>query len=218
MNAVWLAVTVLLFGGLRRAERPWSRGWALPVAAVALWGGLNVFGVPPAAYSAATGLLTFWLGPATVAMAVPLVRHWPAIARRWPRVLVGVGAGAAVSTGIAALLSWWWGLGPLWRSVLPHTATTPIALPLVAALGGTPALGAVATVLTGLVGSLIGPAGLGRMGIQDPLAQGVALGAASSGIGTARALAESPAMGAVAGLAMALAGLAVTAMVLPWAR
>jgi len=213
---LWLAVTLGAYVLARGLERGRTKGWALPVAAVGLWLLVRANGVPPASYETATRPLTFLLGPATVALAVPLVRHWPLVARRWRRVMLGVTLGAGVSSATAGLLTAWWGPPGFWRTLLPHSATTPIALPLVTSLGGSPQLAAVATVLTGLLGSVLGPGGLVRFGIRDPLAPGIALGTASSGIGTARALQQGSMMGAVAGLAMALSGVVITLLCLPY--
>lgn len=212
----WVALTVGLYVLARRGERGRLRGWGLVATAGALWVALRLTGTPPVRYSQALAPVTFLLAPATVALAVPLVRHWPLLAARGRRMVAAIAVGGLVSSFSAALLSVGVGLPGLWRTLLPHSATTPIALPLVAALGGSAELGAVATVLTGLIGSLVGPAGLARVGIRDRVAQGVALGTASSGIGTARAWREAPEMGAAAGLAMALSGVAIALLCLPF--
>jgi len=68
--------------------------------------------------------------------------------------------------------------------------------------------------LTGVLGAMVGPWVLTRMGIDAPAARGVALGTAGHGIATARALEESEVTGAFSGLAMGLNALA-TAVLLP---
>jgi putative effector of murein hydrolase len=55
---------------------------------------------------------------------------------------------------------------------------------------------------------------LDRLNIADPRARGLALGVASHGIGTARALQEGETAGAFSGLAMGLNGV-VTALLVP---
>ena len=69
------------------------------------------------------------------------------------------------------------------------------------------------------VHAALGPVLLDALGIRDQAARGFALGTASHGIGTARALRESEVAGAISGLAMGLNALA-TAIILPliWAR
>jgi putative effector of murein hydrolase len=55
-------------------------------------------------------------------------------------------------------------------------------------LGGLPSLTAVLVILTGILGAMLGPPLLDGLGIRDWRARGLAIGTASHGIGTARAL------------------------------
>ena len=61
---------------------------------------------------------------------------------------------------------------------------------------------------------MLGPVLLNLLGIRDWAARGVAMGTASHGIGTARALQVNEIAGAFSGLAMGLNALA-TALLLP---
>jgi putative effector of murein hydrolase len=81
-------------------------------------------------------------------------------------------------------------------------------------LGGLPSLTAVLVILTGIVGAMLGPLVLNLIGVRDWAARGLAMGTASHGIGTARALQVSEVAGAFSGLAMGLNALA-TAILLP---
>ena len=88
-----------------------------------------------------------------------------------------------------------------------------VALPVSEQIGGLPSLTAVVTILAGIVGAVIGPWLLTLVGVRDPRARGLALGAVSHGIGTSRALHESPTEGAFSGLSMALSALATSVVV-----
>jgi putative effector of murein hydrolase len=102
-------------------------------------------------------------------------------------------------------------------SIVPKSVTAPVAMGISQALGGIPSLAAVLAILTGMLGASIGPAVLDRLGVTDPLARGLAMGTAAHGQGTARALQESDAAGAFAGLAMGVAALAMAVLMpLPW--
>jgi putative effector of murein hydrolase len=81
-------------------------------------------------------------------------------------------------------------------------------------IGGLSALTAVAVVLTGITGAVIGDLILNSLHIHDEKARGIALGVAAHGIGTAHAMQKSRVSGAFAAMAMALNGL-LTAMLLP---
>jgi putative effector of murein hydrolase len=80
-------------------------------------------------------------------------------------------------------------------------------------LGGLPSLTAVLVILTGILGAMLGPPLLNRLGITDWAARGLAIGVASHGIGTARALQVNEIAGAFAGLGMGLNALATSILV-----
>ena len=81
-------------------------------------------------------------------------------------------------------------------------------------LGGLPSLTAVFVIITGVVGAMLGPMILNLLGVRSWAARGLAIGTASHGIGTARALQVNEIAGAFSGLAMGLNALA-TAILLP---
>ena len=75
-------------------------------------------------------------------------------------------------------------------------------------------LTAAIVILTGIIGAMLGPLILNLLKIKDWSARGLAIGTASHGIGTARALQVNEVAGAFSGLAMGLNALA-TAILLP---
>ena len=86
---------------------------------------------------------------------------------------------------------------------------------LIGPLGlGLPSLTAVAVILTGIIGAMLGTGLLRLIRVRDSRASGLAIGVASHGIGTARALQVSQVAGAFSGLAMGLNALA-TALLVP---
>jgi putative effector of murein hydrolase len=97
-------------------------------------------------------------------------------------------------------------------SMAPKSVTTPISMEVSRMLGGVPELTAVLTVLAGLIGSVVGPWVLRRVGVKNDLAVGAAMGTSSHGIGTARMIRESELAGGVSGLSMALAGIVTSVM------
>ncbi|MDH5750011.1 MAG: LrgB family protein, partial [Rhodospirillales bacterium] len=83
------------------------------------------------------------------------------------------------------------------------------------ATGGIPSLTAVLVILTGIIGAVLGTWTLNLIRVKDWRARGLAVGTASHGIGTARALQVNEVAGAFSSLAMGLNGLA-TAVLLPF--
>ncbi|CTQ67710.1 LrgB family protein [Roseibium alexandrii] len=157
----------------------------------------------------------FMLGPATVALALPLYRQLERVRRSSIAILASLLAGsltAAISAvGIAALFG---ASKETLVSLAPKSVTAPVAMGISEQLGGLPSLTAVLVILTGITGAALGPLLLNLMGVKDMAARGLAIGTASHGIGTARALQVSELAGAFSGLAMGLNALA-TATLLP---
>ena len=69
-------------------------------------------------------------------------------------------------------------------------------------------------ILTGVIGAMLGTYTMNALGVRNWAARGFAMGTASHGLGTARALQVNETAGAFAGLAMGLNALA-TAVLLP---
>jgi predicted murein hydrolase (TIGR00659 family) len=157
----------------------------------------------------------FLLGPATVALAIPLYRQFDRVKRSALAILTSIITGSLTASLTAVALVRLLGGG--WNtavSIAPKSVTAPVAMGISEQLGGLPSLTAVLVILTGIIGAMLGPPLLNLMGIRDWAARGVAIGTASHGIGTARALQINDVAGAFSGLAMGLNALA-TAVLLP---
>jgi putative effector of murein hydrolase len=131
------------------------------------------------------------------------------------RVLVPICVGGA----LAPVLSWTclYLLNTplnLQMTVLVKSITTPLAMDAAGAIGGIPALAAVFVISTGIVGAICGPALFALIGVNNPAAQGTALGAVSHAIGTARAISIGEQCTAFATLALCVNGIA-TSLILP---
>ncbi len=185
------------------------------IAVAALAGVLVASETPYATYFDGARFVHFLLGPATVALAVPLYRQFDRVRRSAPAILTALLAGSLTAAASAVGVGWLLGAtGTALVSLAPKSATAPIAMGIAETLGGLPSLTAVLVILTGIVGSIFGTAVLRLVRVRDQRAAGFAIGLASHGIGTARALQLSDVAGAFSGLAMGLNGLA-TAILLP---
>lgn len=164
--------------------------------------------IPYSEYVPAKDLMTALLGPATVGLAVPLYRHRNLLLRFGPAILGSVALGAFLAMLTAALIVQLGGLPrDVIMSILPKGVTIPFAVEIARIYGGIPPLAAAFVVATGTLGSLIGGWLLTLARITNPVARGLALGTVSHGQGTATALMEGELQGAMAGLAMILAGI-----------
>lgn len=213
----WLVLTLAAYELGRRLRARTGHPLAQPVliALVIVCVAIEVTGTSYAVYRSATGLIAFFLGPATVALAVPLHRQSRQLRGLVVPMLLGLLAGTVVSTAGGILLVEWCGGGEtLARTMAPKATTTPVAIALADRFDGIPALAAVFAILVGTLGAVAGPTVLDLLRIRDHRARGLALGAASHGIGTSRALHDDAAEGAFAGLSMGLTAL-LTCLVMP---
>jgi len=185
------------------------------IAVVALVAILKFTGVDYLTYFEGAQFVHFLLGPATVALAVPLFQQLRQLRRSLAAILVAVVAGSLTAAGSAVGIAWALGASrETLLSLAPKSVTTPIAMGIAEKIGGLPSLTAVLVILTGMTGAMLGTYTLNLLGITDWRARGLAVGVASHGIGTARAILVHPLAGAFAGLAMGLNGIA-TALLLP---
>ena len=172
-------------------------------------------GTDYATYFEGAQFVHFLLGPATVALAVPLYRQWCLVRRSALAISVSLLAGSLTAIATATGVAWLMGSPPaVLASLAPKSVTAPVAMAIAEQIGGLPSLTAVLVIVTGIFGAMFGPLALDLAGITDWRARGLAMGTASHGIGTARALQVNETAGAFSGLAMGLNALA-TALLLP---
>ena len=169
--------------------------------------------IPYESYIPAKDIMTAPIGAATVALALPLYRHRAALRRHAPLIVGGVGMGAFLAMFSAGLIARLGGLPhDVVMSILPKGVSIPFAVEITNIYGGIPALTAAFVVATGTLGSLLGAWTLTLARVRDPMARGLSLGTTSHAQGTASALLEGEQQGAMAGLAMILAGILSAAM------
>ena len=99
-------------------------------------------------------------------------------------------------------------------SILSKGVSIPFAVQLASIYDGVPSLAAAFVVATGTLGSLLGAWSLDCIRDTAPFSRGLTLGTVSHGQGVAAALQENEEAGAMAGLAMILAGI-LTAVFAP---
>ncbi|MDR9433173.1 MAG: LrgB family protein [Spiribacter sp.] len=168
-----------------------------------------------ATYFEGAQFVHFLLGPATVLLAVPLVAQAQRLRRQWLPLSIALIAGSASAIVSALVIGRVLGLkADVVASLLPKSATTPIAMAVAEQIGGQPSLTAVLVILTGITGAIAGVPMLRALGERDPDIKGFATGVAAHGIATARAFQHSERAGAYAGLGMGL-NAALTALLVP---
>ena len=185
------------------------------IAVCAIVGLLTMTGTTYSNYFDGAQFVHFLLGPATVALAIPLYRQVQQVRQSLLAVSVAVICGSLTAAITAVGVAWLLGASEqTLLSMAPKSVTAPVAMGISEQLGGLPTLTAVVVILTGIVGAMTGSSLLKLFQIDDSRAQGLAIGVAAHGIGTARAIQISEVAGAFSGLAMGLNAL-VTAILLP---
>lgn len=176
---------------------------------------LQLAGIDYERYRAATEILDFALGLSVVSLGYLLYEQ---VGRLRESLLpVAVATLAGCTAGILSVVYTAYSLGAgrqLLTSLAPKSVTVPIAVAVAEPLGGIVSVTSVVVFCVGIFGALAGERILRWSGVRSAEARGFALGAAAHGIGTARAIGIGAVEGALAGLAMALMGLA-TALLLP---
>ncbi|WP_018151561.1 LrgB family protein [Leeia oryzae] len=189
--------------------------WSYPIiiSVVLLVSILTLTGTPYKAYFEGARYIHFLLGPATVALAIPLYAQLPNLRKMWLPIIGSILLGGIVAILSVVFLGRWVGLThETLMSMVPKSATTPIAMALAEQLGGSGSLAAAMVLLTGTFGALAARPMFKLLRLDEDHGAGLAMGTASHGFATAKALQESMERGAYAGLAMGVNG-ALTAWI-----
>lgn len=180
----------------------------LLIAILCVMGVLVVLDIDYETYNKGGRYISFLLTPATVCLAVPLYRQISLLKRNIRAVAAGIFSGVLASLGSVFLCSLLLGLShEQYVTLLPKSITTAIGMGVSEELGGVASITVAVIILTGVLGSVIAEAVFKAVNIQEPVARGLALGAASHAIGTAKALELGEVEGAMSSLAIAASGL-----------
>ena len=176
---------------------------------------LLALGIDYETYEKGSHIITILLGPTVVALGYVLHKQISHIRGNERAILTAIAIGSVVGVlsvvGICLLFDC---PQEVWLSLEPKSVTMPIALGISERSGGILPLTAIVVFVCGVFGSIIGPWLLRVVGVKSKVAQGLAMGAAAHGVGTAEAMKMGQLQGAVAGMAIGLMGVA-TAIVVP---
>lgn len=160
-------------------------------------------------------LISFFLYPATIALALPMHKKFTLFKKNALPILIGILFGNVCGITCIILLCKFFNLSDvIIKSLMPKSITTPIGMALSKQLGGLPSITVVAIILTGVIGSIIGPYLYSIFKINDKVAMGIAMGASSHAVGTAKSMELGETEGAMSGLTMALSGI-ITVFLVP---
>lgn len=164
--------------------------------------------IPNATYQKSMQTISWLLTPCTVCLGISLYTQLSKLKKHIGAILAGIAAGTAASILTV------WGMSTLFSldralliSLLPKSVTTAMAQPLAESGGGIVALTTCAVIVTGILGSILGPALCKLFRLKDDISRGVAFGTASHVVGTTKAAEMSELCGAVSSLSLVIAGI-----------
>lgn len=167
-------------------------------------------------YNAGAHWLSDMLQPATIAFAIPLSKHFDLIKKNAAQILISVLTGSTMAVASSLWIAEVLRLeDQLIYSLIPHSSTTPIAMTVSQSIGGIPTITAVAVIITGIFGSIVGPYIIRILNIRNDIAKGVLFGTSAHGAGTSKAFEFSSISGTVSSISMILTAM-ITFFITPW--
>ena len=159
-------------------------------------------------YNKCAVYLSWFLTPATVCLAIPLYEQWQLLKRNFKAVILGISAGVLTSLCTVLILAKLMKMTHReYVTLLPKSITTAIGMGVSEELGGYVTITVAVIVVTGVLGNIFGELICKIFKITEPISKGLALGASSHAIGTAKAIEMGEIEGAMSSLAIAVTGI-----------
>ena len=159
-------------------------------------------------YNKGAVYLSWFLTPATVCLAIPLYEQWQLLKRNFKAVILGISAGVLTSLCTVLILAKLMKMTHReYVTLLPKSITTAIGMGVSEELGGYVTITVAVIVVTGVLGNILGELICKIFKITEPISKGLALGASSHAIGTAKAIEMGEIEGAMSSLAIAVTGI-----------
>lgn len=169
---------------------------------------LLVFNIDVDIYNKGGQFINMFLGPATVVLAVPLYKQLNLLKKYLLPILVGILLGSSIGISSVILLANIFGFEKvLTISLLSKSVTTPIGIEITKQLGGLAPVTVLSIIISGIIGSILGPLLCKKFKINNKVAIGIAIGTASHAVGTSKALELGETEGAMSSLSIGIAGI-----------
>lgn len=168
---------------------------------------LNYLNIDIENYEKGGEIINFFLGPATVALSIPIYKKINLLKKNFFSTLIAISIGSLAGILTVTILSKIFLVEDLLMlSMIPKSTTTAIAIDISEQIKGNASITIAFVLVTGIFGNVLGPSILKVFKINNKVAKGVALGTASHAIGTAKAIELGETEGAMASLAISIAG------------
>ena len=169
---------------------------------------LAVFDIDYQNYNDGAKYLSYLLTPATVCLAIPLYEQMEALKKNIKAILAGILSGVLTSLTVVLALALIFNLNhKMYVTLLPKSITTAIGMGVSEELGGAVTITVAVIIITGVLGNMLAETLCKLFHIEEPIAKGISIGAASHAIGTAKAMEMGDVEGAMSSLSIAVAGI-----------
>ena len=217
VNLLYILLTVIIVISIRLVYDNFKYAIFVPVltSSICIILVLLLWNVPYEQYKEGTKWIQELLGPAVVALAYPLYHQRKVVMKyKWPLTL---SISSGIITGIVSAFIFA-KIIPVETKVaissIPKSVTTPVAMDIAHIIGGSSSLAAAFVMVAGVGGAMLGPVLFKGLKIYHYIGIGAGLGAASHGIGTARALEFGKKEAAVSSISMTISAF-IYSIILP---
>ncbi|MCG7338107.1 antiholin-like protein LrgB [Staphylococcus sp. ACRSN] len=171
---------------------------------------LKITGISYENYKIGGDIINFFLEPATICFAIPLYKRREVLKKYWVQILGGITLGTTAALVCIYLIA---GLfqfsNDIIASMLPQGATTAIALPVSADIGGIKELTSLAVILNGVIIYALGTKLIKLFNITNPIARGLALGTSGHSLGVSSAQEFGETEASMASISLVIVGVIV---------
>lgn len=213
---LWITLTVGLYLLAGKLKQKWPRNplfTPLVFAIIVVILILLVTGVPLDTYNLGGQFLSLFVTPATVALAIKLEKNFVYLKKYYTAILTGIFSGVIFHTIMIYAFALLFRFNEdMVATLVPKSITTAIAVGVSESLGGIVSLTVAVVVFTGVIGAVVGQTVFKLFKIDDPVAQGVALGSSSHAMGTTKAIEMGDVQGAMSGLSITVTGIVVVVL------
>ena len=169
---------------------------------------LLAFDIDYDSYLSSAKYLSWLLTPATVSLAIPLYAQIEKLKKNLVAILCSLTAGTLTSLCSVLIMSYLFRLThEEYVTLLPKSITTAIGIGVSEELGGYATITVAVIIISGILGNMSADLVCALFRITDPMAKGLAIGASSHAIGTAKAMELGEVEGAMSSLAIVVSGL-----------
>ena len=190
----------------RKFNNPIFNPLLISIALVILF--LSVTNIDYATYNNSAKYLSYLLAPATVSLAIPLYQKINLLKENGKAISIALIVGVLSSLISVLLLSVVFKLEKeIYITLLPKSVTTAIGMDIANELGGIGSVAAAFIIITGVIGYIISEIIFKIFRIKHPISKGLAMGASSHAMGTAKAVEIGEIEGAMSSLAIVICGI-----------